>query len=123
MDICQENINYTIQEVSRANIYVTYRDLLETLEQLEKEKDYIERNDMNSLEIMYHTQYSYKDLQKICEYYGLEKNASKQQLIQHIIIYEKNNENIENVYKRKKLWSYIEEIKNDTYLKKYLSFE
>ena len=32
-------------------------------------------------------------------------------------------ENIEIVYKRNKLWSYIQEIKCDKYLSKYLIFD
>ena len=31
--------------------------------------------------------------------------------------------NIEVVYKRKKMWSYIEEIKSDKYLSRYLIFD
>lgn len=123
MNMCQENLNYNIQEISRINNYISYNELLETLEQVENEKTYIEENDIDSLEIKYNAQYTYNELQKICEYYDLETRLCKQDLIQQIVIFEKNNENIEKVYKRKKLWNYIQEIKNDNCLKKYLMFE
>ena len=34
--------------------------------------------------------------------------------------FKKNTDNLTIVYQRKKLWGYIEEIKSDTYLRKFL---
>jgi len=41
----------------------------------------------------------------------------------HDTLDSENHENIEVVYKRKKLWGYIQEIKGDKYLNKYLIFD
>jgi transcriptional regulator with XRE-family HTH domain len=115
-------MDYYIQELSSDKKNITYDDLLETLQEVEKEKYFIENSALEKLEIEYNTHYTYKQLQKIAEYYDISISLTKQQLIQEITMFEKNTENIEKVYQRKKLWKYIEEIKNDTYLSKFLYF-
>ena len=53
--------------------------------------------------------------------YLLEKN--KQDLISEIVIFETSEENIAIVERRKELWFYINEIREDKYLSKYLIFD
>ena len=40
-----------------------------------------------------------------------------------IVKFENESDNLELVYKRKKMWDYINEIKNDKYLSRYLIFD
>jgi hypothetical protein len=62
-----------------------------------------------------------KELERICEYYGISKRKkNKGELIQDIILYEIDNNNDEIVNRRKTLWFYLEEIKSDNYLRKFL---
>ena len=50
-----------------------------------------------------------KDLERIADYYGLSKRKKKKdELIEDIVIFEKDPINIEKVYQRKKMWKYIE---------------
>ena len=75
-------------------------------------------------ELEYNTNYTKKELEKIAEYYEISKRKKKKQdLVEDIVLFEKAPENVEMVYRRKRLWSYIEEIKADKYLSKYLIFE
>ena len=48
------------------------------------------------------------------------EKKKKCDLIQDIIIYENTPENFEKVFTRKKLWGYLQEIMEDSYLKQFL---
>ncbi len=66
-------------------------------------------------------EYKKKELEKICDYYEISKRKKrKEDLIQDIILYELDIINEEIVQRRKTLWFYMEEIKSDNYLKKFL---
>jgi len=124
MDEKKGNLSFSLQEVSKENQEeVTYADLL-------KEVDYMEMcstvamDDYIAQEVEYDTNYTKKELDKIAEYYEISKRKKKKHdLIEDIVVFEKEPANIETVYKRKKLWGYIQEIKADKYLSKYLIFD
>ena len=74
-----------------------------------------------ALEIEYNSNYNRKELDHIADYYGISKRKKKKnQLVEEIVIFEKEPENMENVHRRKMLWYYVEEIKSDKYLSKFL---
>ncbi len=76
------------------------------------------------LQLYYTENYTLKDLNKMCDYYKIDKRKKrKDDLIEDIIIFENSPDNINIVKNRKKLWSYIEELKNDTYFKKYVIWD
>jgi len=73
----------------------------------------------------YELNYNMKQLLLICEYYGISKDIrvnklKKQDVIEQIILFEKNVENFEITTKRKELWYYINELKNDKMMKKFV---
>jgi len=73
----------------------------------------------------YEMNYNVKQLLLICEYYDILKDvrankAKKQDIIEQILLFEKNLENIEITMKRKELWYYINELKNDKMMKKFV---
>lgn len=75
--------------------------------------------------VNYNVNYTVKQLMDICEYYGLAKEVktcklNKEQIIDTIINYEFDPENDEIVVKRKMMWYYIKELKNDKIMKKYI---
>ena len=75
--------------------------------------------------IHYDINYTVKQLLLICEYYCIAKDlksnkCNKSDILNTLIIYENNIENLEKVNKRKKLWHYINELKNDKFMKKYV---
>ena len=81
-------------------------------------------DDYIAQEVEYDTNYTKKELDKIAEYYEISKRKKKKHdLIEDIVVFEKEPANIETVYKRKRLWGYIQEIKADKYLSKYLIFD
>jgi hypothetical protein len=79
----------------------------------------------NFTEFTEYNKYTVKELIKICNYYEIDNNiknakCKKQDIISTIQYYESLPENIEIVQKRKTMWFYIEELLNDTKMKKYV---
>ena len=60
-------------------------------------------------------------MDRIADYYKISKRKKKKaELVTDIVFYEKDPENLQIVHQRKKLWSYVQEIKEDKYLSKFL---
>jgi hypothetical protein len=87
--------------------------------------DSILESDIIARSIDYNTNYNIKQLMLICDYYGLLKEVKinkmkKQDIIALLLDFEENTENVLMVYKRKQLWYFINELKNDKFMKKYI---
>ena len=117
------NISYSlIEPVRKSSSDVTYDDLLREVDLLEM-TSIPNMDDYVANEINYSTNYTRKELDRIADYYEISKRKKKKDdIIQDIVIFEQDPENIELVFRRKKLWSYIAEIKDDKYLRKFLIF-
>jgi hypothetical protein len=46
--------------------------------------------------------------------------ANKDEIINNIVLFENNSENYSIVIKRKLMWHYIEELKSDKFMKKFV---
>ena len=73
----------------------------------------------------YQDNFTVKELLLICEYYGIVKEfklnkCTKEKIIYFLVDFESNSKNFEIVCKRQNLWFYINEIKNDKFMKKYV---
>ena len=72
----------------------------------------------------YYENYNIKMLHHIANYYKIPKNRlKKDELIGLIIQFENDPENSELVYNRKRLWYYINELKDDKYFSKFIIFQ
>ena len=127
------NISYCIKENIAVGIdnNVTYEEILKDVNNMEEQipdeeiyDDYdnlMGFDDYLASELDYRTNYIKKDLEHIVDYYGLSKRKKKKDdLIEDIVLFEKDIINTEKVYQRRKMWKYIEEIKKDKYLKQFL---
>ena len=121
MGEAKNNISFLLQESSnKKEDDITYDDLIQEVDLLEITAA-ISFDDMIAMELDYQTNYTKKQLDRICDYYSISKRKKKKhQLVEEIVQFEKNADNLTIVYQRKKLWGYIDEIKNDTYLRKFL---
>jgi hypothetical protein len=77
--------------------------------------------------INYTLNYKLKDLYLICEYYNLLKEVkqnkyNKDEIVNLIVNFENNINNTEIVFKRMNMWFYINELKNDKFMKKFVLF-
>jgi hypothetical protein len=66
--------------------------------------------------------YNQKQLITICNFYGIKTKSktTKNVLINLIIEFETTLRNADMVSKRKKYWYFIERLKNDAFMKKYI---
>uniref|UniRef100_A0A6C0KS77 Uncharacterized protein n=1 Tax=viral metagenome TaxID=1070528 RepID=A0A6C0KS77_9ZZZZ len=86
---------------------------------------FINKNFYNNDELYYSHEYNIKDLLKICQYYEIDKNirsskCKKQDIISTLVYFESLPENYEVVQERNLAWAYMEELYNNTKMKKYL---
>lgn len=118
-----ENIICTIEEKED--------EIVEDLQEMLNDFENIQCQDESTYEMYvslnhYDKNYTVKQLQQICDYYStvgmkMEKGKKKKQdLVCEIVLFEENGENIEIVSKRKEMWYYIEELKRDTFMKKFI---
>ena len=75
--------------------------------------------------IHYNENFTVKDLLLICEYYGLAKiiknnKCNKEEIINILVNFETDEVNRDIVFKRQSMWYYINELKNDKFMKKYI---
>jgi hypothetical protein len=71
----------------------------------------------------YDLNYTAKQLSIICEYYEIKTSKMKKvDIIHAIVAFENNYENIEVVMRRQQMWHYIQELKADKFMKKFIFF-
>ena len=135
MDNKNENITYEFKDDNLSNENLCeIEKLLSDFEQINyintavdsnSNRICIEDDDMYTEMVNYDMNYTVKQLLLICDYYGLMKDVrtnkmKKQDVIEQILLFENNMENYEVVVRRKELWYYINELKNDKMMKKFI---
>jgi ABC-type multidrug transport system ATPase subunit len=92
----------------------------------------LEKTELNSVSdlyipqtINYYDNFTVKELLLICDYYGIakglkSKKINKEQIVYFLVDFESNHNNAEIVCKRQNLWFYMNELKNDKFMKKYV---
>jgi hypothetical protein len=121
-----DNITYFFSENSNEadeNFNLTL--LLSEFDELNNCQDVNEYQDKELFEINnYEINFTNKQLLIICEYYNLltkeTRKMKKKELITLIMIFEKDVINIDIVIKRKNLWNYITELKDDKMMSRYI---
>ena len=125
----ENNLTYKINEkINKINNIVDYDELLEDVN--DKYNDIVEDEDENddysadmymATCLDYDNNYTKKELEKIADYYKISKRKKrKSELIEEIVLFEMSFENDFISNRRKLLWFYMEEIKNDEFLHKYI---
>ena len=90
--------------------------------------DYDECDDDDSMMpqiLNYQLNFTVRQLLQICEYYGIAKEIksnkfNKDETIQMLVVFENDKQNEDIVCKRRLLWFYADELKNDKYMKRYI---
>ena len=78
-------------------------------------------NDKLDISLLLYNTYSVKQLNYIMQYYNISKGRMcKDEIIQSIIIFETDENNINIVSKRKYLWNMVAQLKNDEFFAKYV---
>ena len=102
--------------------------ILKEIDEYASDYDYNAETILIAKTLDYNSNYNVKQLLTICDYYGLLKEIKtnklkKDEIISFLIDFEENMENSLIVYKRKQLWYFIEELKNDKFMKKYILWQ
>ncbi len=114
------------KEVNEDKLYEELLSSVDTIaECINEEEDYLnEMGDYMAQQIHYSTNYTKKELERIADYYGIPKRRKKKDiLIEEILMFEFEPENVCEVFQRKKLWGYIKELKEDKYLRQFIIFD
>lgn len=120
-----ENICFILKDpILQVNEDLNLLSLMNEFNKLDNYTNKYNSND-NQLHVYYSEKYTIPQLLRICEYYGFLKHiktakCKKGDIIDAILLYELNEENNETVAKRQQLWSSIEELMNDKFMKKYI---
>lgn len=78
-------------------------------------------NDKIDISLLLYNTYTVKQLNYIMQYYNISKGRMcKDEIIQSIIIFETDENNINIVSKRKYLWNMVSQLKNDEFFAKYV---
>jgi hypothetical protein len=120
-----ENMNYIVDEITNKNddnnlnltSFLTDFEQMDVVTHGEASSDYflaqMSEYDMN---------YNLKQLCMIYEYYNLGKvsKLKKADIIQAIVLFEHELDNYEIVMRRQQLWHYLEELKADKFMKRFI---
>ena len=117
---------YEINEISNNNVPTDLSQLknevFDTVNEPDKSVDW--STDYLKLQLHYTDNFTVKDLHKICDFYEIDKRKKrKDEIVGDIVLYELDDSNIDVVNNRKRLWFYIDELKNDKFFKKYVIWE
>ena len=114
------SIAYYMDEMENNNSELDIEELLNEIENTEL-------NDEMTIPkiINYSENFTVKELLLICEYYGFAKDMklnkfNKDEIIQVLVDFERNPNNSNIVFRRQNMWFYINELKNDKFMKKYV---
>ena len=94
---------------------------IENIENIINNDNDIDITDNNSdttmaMQLEYSLNFNVKQLKCITNYYKINtRNMKKDEIIENIILFEVSEENQTTVYTRKRLWYFVEELKNDEY--------
>ena len=122
MDKLDEHIFFAIHDKDNNNDV----DLTEILMSLENTDIDENTNDLFISQVLnYEVNFNVKELMLICDYYGISKivkanKCNKTQIVYFVVNFENEPQNEEIVLKRKNIWFYMAEIKNDKFMKKYV---
>ena len=130
INMSSKNLSFSLVESNTGQetpSEVTYDSLLSLVNEQTKniQEDYgtqdLTLDDYIACELDYKENYTKKQLELIADYYGISKRKKKKgELIEEIVIFEKEVMNYDMTQKRKTLWFYMEEINSDSFLSKFL---
>lgn len=117
-----QNITYEISENNNTEVKepIDIDSLMEEIA-LQTIKDSKQDDIMYAIQIEYESNYNVKQLGLIMDYYELPKRKlRKDEMVQMIMLYECEPTNALKVEQRKRLWTYVSELKKDKFFNKYL---
>ena len=132
-EMCEmcENLYYTITEEDAERHHECILHTMHTTRAknkiiYEKEEDGLEEENYTiETDLTNYSSLTLKQLHLICDYYGISSyiritKSRKEDIVNMLVLYERTDENYEIVVKRKKMWKYLDELKKDKFMKKFI---
>jgi len=121
-----QDISSDLEETEEDNAFTNYA--VNFLQDIVNENRYIRVEpdvDAGILSVIqnYESTCNVKDIVKIAEYYGIQKQLGKLkklEMIYMIALFENDGKNSDIVLKRKQLWVYMEELKQDKFMRRFV---
>jgi hypothetical protein len=122
-------ITYQVEEFENKNEYdFNIYELMCKIENMDEiyNPEISHDNDLIISQMLnYNDNLTVKQLLIICEYYGFAKEIkmnkfNKEQIINFLVSFESDPNNSDIVCKRQNMWFYINELKNDKFMKKFV---
>jgi len=82
--------------------------------------DFFNMDCATAMSFDYEMNYTMKQLKHIAAYYGIKNKTRKADMIQDIMLYETDAANCESVARRKRMFYYMDALKNDEYFKSFI---
>ena len=127
MSTDKNNITFSLDEeqIAIENEYIV-ADILEKMENVNLDLDFNSDDELKfPLMINYNENYTVKELLHICDYYGISKQlkakkCNKETIVEILVDFETDPTNEQIVFKRQNMWFYMNELKNDKFMRKYI---
>ena len=85
-----------------------------------EDMDFFKMDCATAMSFDYEMNYTMKQLKHIAGYYGIKNKIRKVDVVQDIVVYETNAANYESVARRKRMFHYMDALKNDEYFKSFI---
>ena len=118
-----ENVNYVVDEMMDGTTDLDLYTFLTDFEKMDVPSHAEPSGDYFLAQMSeYDLNYTLKQLGMIYEYYNIGKitNLKKADIIQAIVVFEHDVENYEILMRRQQLWHYLEELKADKFMKRFV---
>jgi hypothetical protein len=113
-------IFYCMEEIENQEEELNIEAFMTEMENIETNDDYAFPKMIN-----YHENFTVKELLLICDYYGFAKElknnkCNKDQIVEFLVSFESDLNNSDIVLRRRSMWYYMSQLKNDKFMKKYV---
>jgi hypothetical protein len=126
----ESNLKYYVDEPVVED-QTNFADMMAEFEQIENENEHFDQDfeNMYQSDVLfakmnnYEINFTVRQLQNVCDYYNIScKKMKKAELIAAIVDFENNPDNCLIVMKRQKMWYYVETLRQDPFMKKFIVF-
>jgi hypothetical protein len=126
-----ESISYCVEELeNELEEEINIENLMSEIYDSELNDSELNDSELNdslivSKMINYQENFTVKELLIICDYYALSKEikqhkCNKEEIIEILVSFESETNNSDITFNRQNLWFYMNELKNDKFMKKFL---
>lgn len=127
-NIENENVFFSINEEQIDKEYDKEENVIlyGLLDEINNDFDFVSNQEINqAMYNEYKINYTVKELLLICDYYGIAKEMknnkyNKDEIINVLVHFENDPINNDIFMRRQSMWYYIDKLKNDKFMKKYV---